>query len=261
MKRKTVSAAAGKPYKKRLHGSTKRSFVRTMVRAKPTVNLFSAMLPHYFRRSLADGVFSCSASGVVDVRDPTGALPPWLTFGTVAADYGGVATVSQFAFNVTPALIQLPSYQEFTNLFQRYQILKCTVKITPIMGDSFNAGAGSPLPYISSCLDYLDNTVVASQAGIDQYENKQEFLLDNQSNWSRSCVPKVAQSVYVSAVNTGYSSTGALGDNWLSTSASTNAAPHYGHKFYVRNFWSGGAGSGVGFRVQPILEFRLREAH
>lgn len=247
--------------KKYAKPAAKRANVRAMVRAKPRVDLFSSMLPHYFRRSFDDGVVHCSGAGTIGCTDSTGSTPGWYSQGTVAADVGGAATTGQFGFSVLPTLNLLPSPTELTNLFLRYQVTKITVKITPVMADAYNGSVGCPLPYVTSVIDYGDATPPATQRIADQYENAQQFQLTNDRTWSRSCRPKPASIVYNSAVSVGYGYVGQGADLWLDTGNGGADVPHYGPKFFVRNFFYQAAGGGIGFRIQPTFEFRMREAH
>jgi len=203
----------------------------------------------------------CSGAGALTVVDANGSAPLYLATTALTADYGGVPALSQFGLAITVALNHLPSYQEFTNLFERYKITKLTVKITPQMGDSYNAATGSAIPTINSVLDFTDSTPPVSQDAVNQYESLQTQLLTVDKPFSRSCCPKPASSMYVSAVNSGYSSTSKHDDIWLDCTAPSNAAPHYGMKFWVRNFFTGAAGGGIAFRISPFLEFALREPH
>lgn len=225
----------------------------------PQKNLYSSFLPHYFKRMLDDATIYTSGAMVVSAVTAAFAAPPWITLGPLLADQGGVANTAQFGFSVTPYLNALPGASEFISLFERYEILKLECKITPLMGDSYANGNGQ-VPTLYSVLDYTDGAALTSQAQTDQYENCQEFQLAASGGkpFFRSCVPKPSMQMFVSAVATGYGTPAA--PRWLDTVVPSSNIPHYGMKFYIRNWIASAANLGNAIRVQPTLYFRLREA-
>jgi len=220
-------------------------------------HLFSDMAEHSFCRYMDDATIVCSAANTVAFLTSAGTAPGWLTVGALATDV--VGSTSQFGFSITSFLSNVPGASEFTNLFERFQILKMEVEIKPVMGDSWNPNVGCLLPMFTSVLDFNDAAPPANFQVAQQYESAQEYQATQDRSFKRSCRPKVAQAVYLPGAGVlGFASNQNTNDIWVD-SANPNA-PHYGMKFFVRNFFTGAA-TAMGIRVQPKLWFKFRETH
>lgn len=212
--------------------------------------------PRYLKRAMLDGVFTTSGAGAVNVSDYSGAIPVWLSLGTVVADFGGSASGAlQYGFGVTASLSALPAAAEITTLFREFQIVKLELLIESIMGDSYNGAAGSPIAQINVAYDPSDNTPAASYPAQIQYANNKVYNLVNAHPIRRVCVPKPAIAAYSSAIATAYAYPTSSAAQWFD--CNVPLVPHYGYKCWVRNQINA-ANSGFGFRVTPILHIMMR---
>lgn len=211
--------------------------------------------PRYLKRPLLDGVFYTSALNTLTANDYSGSPPTWLSTTVVAADFNGSSSASmQYGWSVVATLAGLPNAAEITNFFREYQIVKMDLKIELCCGDSYNSGAGSPLCSINCAYDPSDNTPATSYPAQIQYANNKAFELVNGKPILRKCVPKSAQSVFSSAIATGYGySTGR--PLWLD--CNIPLVPHYAFKLWTRGQIAV-AGSGFAFRVTPTLHVMMR---
>jgi len=104
-------------------------------------------------------------------------------FGTVGA--GGTA----YAFT----LAQLPSFNEFTNLFDQYRVKKLTMHFIPRNStdslDTPTTNAGTGIMRLLTAVDYDDQVIPTTESQLLQYGSAQIALL--QSPKSVSWVPRV----------------------------------------------------------------------
>jgi hypothetical protein len=145
--------------------------------------------------------------------------------GSTAAD-----TLGALKFVLT----QLPSYTEFTTLFDQYRIARMEYTFLPY----FTIGTPSAYaPFIATAVDYDDGTAPASFAAIQQYENSR--VISAYNKFSVSYQPHIAIAAYSGAF-TSYANNRA---GWID-SAST-AVEHYGVKWVIGQC----SGSAQSFRV------------
>jgi len=208
-----------------------------------------------------DATFFCSGSGAVSVVTATGVPPGWIVLGPVSADASGSGSgnCGQFSWTLKAGLNNVPGGSEFVTLFERYQIVGMECKIVPIMGDSYNSAVGCPLPTIYAVEDYTDDAIIPSFSACQQYGQVKEYALSQNKAFVHSITPKASTLMYVGGALVGYQSSAHRSDMWLDTVGTGNAVPHYGLKFYVRNFLISAVGSGLGFRVTPTLYLKMRE--
>lgn len=253
----SYGAAAGKPFKRAKSTSKKALVGASRSKVYKSVDLYSPTLPHYFKRCLQDGVMYTNGALSVAVKDASGAVPTWLSLGTLAADQGGVSNTAQFGWSISPKFSDMVLYAEFGTLFERYQIVKMTVKIEVLMGDSYNSVA-SQLPYLYSVNDQTDATPPPTLGTIQQYPGVKDNTLSCEKPLFFTCYPQPATLLYNGGVSAGYGSPSHF-PQWLD-STSPNI-PHYGMKFYMRNWIASAANLGNAIRIQPTLYFKVKEAH
>lgn len=134
--------------------------------------------------------------------------------------FGGLAeTFLSYTFKLT----DLPNYQEFTNLFDRYRINKVTVTIIP----NWTANDANPItttervnPCIYSLIDYTEDGLPTSLN--DMFEDTQCKVTRGAKVHSRTFRPAILQQAFKSTITTGYQP--AWG-KWITTDDS--AMPYY----------------------------------
>lgn len=244
---------ARKRYKRR--SSKKVVTVRGRSRVPRGLDPYNGEATHCFKRFLDDAVVQCSGLGTYSILTSGGLPPPWAVLGVPFAD--AVGNTSQFGISVVTALNMVPGSSDFTTLFERFQIVKLVVTITPMVGDSFNAAYGSPVPSLLSVLDFNDAQVLGTaQQGLEHGTCK-AAQMSIEHPFVRSCQPKPAALMYgAGPMTSAYASTSGPDDTWLDTTHA--GAEHYGQKFYFRNFFTGAAANVYAFRIQPQIWFKLK---
>jgi len=125
------------------------------------------------------------------------------------------------------SLDQLPSYSEFTTLFDRYKITRVDIKfVCSFNGANIAIPATTPtsIPQLLSVHDYDDETALSQSADYYQYSTFRIDRLDRILNFS--LVPRVASAVYNGAF-TGY------GNSVMWLDMNSTGVRHYGFKFEV----------------------------
>ena len=257
-----MSAAAGGKYKRsRKSASSKKKYTRVTAKAvtskvlgiAPGRDPFAAMTPRFFKVNLEDTMIYCNAPGTVSNFDSNLAPVPWMNQGAAFADSTGAASALQFGFTIRAMLGDLYNKDEFINLFQSFAIQKMDIRITQTCGDSYG---GVILPTLYSAPDDNDSTVWASQHEVNGYQGVKEHAFGVDKPFMRTCYPKPSTELFINAVTSGYAVT--PGPIWVDTNSPNT--PHYGMKFYIRNFING-PNSGMALRVQPTLWFACRNPH
>lgn len=85
--------------------------------------LYSQDTVHYFMRDLADATVYVAPAGTLNILDNAGNAVPWLFNSGLGADWAPSAT-GQFGLAAQFAMAYIPSSQEYTALFNEYQITK-----------------------------------------------------------------------------------------------------------------------------------------
>lgn len=130
-------------------------------------------------------------------------------------------------------LSDLPSYTEFTSLFDSYRL--CAVKLTVIPYANSAEISTAQLPIVYSVIDYTDASVPSSANALMEYPYCRIQRMDRPYNLYIK--PKVADSLYQGAF-TGYG----MGKQWVSTASPD--VEHYGWKYGIE------CPSACGFRVR-----------
>lgn len=248
---KTMSA-----HSKKATRSLSKKTKAVVLRKPHTKKINLLYVPHHYKRVMPEGVMYSSAVNTVSVIDPGLAGPPgWLSLSGVSTDVGGVTATGQFGFSVTPYLSGVTDYLKLTNLYQRYQIEKMEIEIDLIVGESYN-GVASALPTLYSICDYGDAVAPTSLAAVSNFQNVVEHPMVLNSPFKRTFYPKAAASFYISAAATGY---GTMPPNTWFDNASPGI-PHYGPKFFIRNFNVSGLNTGMGLRIRPTLYLKFKDS-
>jgi hypothetical protein len=199
------------------------------------------------------------------VNNNTGTLG-WFNPSAAVGDVGnGPIQTAQWGGSIQiNGLSDLFNPTNFQNLFNEYQITRCEIAISLQNGNSAGAGAGggqaAPIPYLYWCEDPNDAGVPAGAGTVMEFGNVQHRLLTNDRPITISFVPKAAQVVYSSPL--GGLAYGYHANNkaiWLDTANPSFACPHYGIKFWFKDF--GASNSGVQIRIQPRLFFSCRRTN
>lgn len=110
-----------------------------------------------------------------------------------------------FAFTLNA----VPNYTEFTNLFDKYRIVKATINFRSnsqpqacgltAAGTTTGYGGGT-FYYVT---DYDDADAITLN-DIEQYPGRRSFLIGDQKAHTITCYPAFAKQIYQSAIATGY---------------------------------------------------------
>lgn len=138
------------------------------------------------------------------------------------------------------SLDSLPSYAEFTALYDQYRINAVVLKIkfmqqTPSQTEQI-AVPDIIQPICHWVVDYTDVGAPGSVDVLRQFGNYRQKAMRANSPIAIKLFPRFARANYRTAVTTGYSPA----RGWLET-ASPNV-PHYGVKMFVDAGWMGGTG-------------------
>jgi len=137
-------------------------------------------------------------------------------------------------------LAALPSYTEFTSLFDRYRIARVDIKFAcTFNGANVAIAATTPtsIPQLLSVVDLDDDTALTQSADYYQYSTFSVQRLDHVSKFSFT--PHVAVAVYNGAF-TGYGNT----EMWLDMGSTS--VKHYGFKFEVDPMFYGAGANTLG---------------
>lgn len=132
---------------------------------------------------------------------------------------------------VTFALGDLPSYTDFTSLYDMYRIVRVDFKFTGI----FNAVVTSKL-YVTS--DY-DGGAMTTLAEMSQRRHVERMISVDCPEFTFTVRPRVASSVLATA---GLSASGVT-STWVDLSTPT--VVHYGLQYYVLNYNTGAGGLNI----------------
>lgn len=159
-----------------------------------------------------------------------GTSDDFITFGTPAAESGTQTWAVPFACQFK--LAHTINNAEFTQLYDRYKILKARVKMINLSNVS-QVQQQSSLPTLVTVTDYDDATVptVTNLTGVNEmYQRQGVYERRFGGTQILSIRPRVAGTVYNSAVSSGYSSIRAP---WIDVNSPS--VPHYALKGIIRN--------------------------
>lgn len=150
-------------------------------------------------------------------------------------------------------LSDLPSYTEFTALFDQYRIMGVSIKWLAGFSESgMFTGPTAQLPNLLTVLDHDDGAILTTRDDYLQYKTFKEERLDKVL--TMEVVPRVATAVYNGAF-TGYAQ---VNDRpWLDTSSA--GIEHYGIKWGISFPVTAATSVSVGYLTVDFtfhLEFR-----
>lgn len=153
------------------------------------------------------------------------------------------------------ALSDLPSYTEFTSLYDQYQICAVKVEFTPKAGSAapLQSGTSGSVFFGSfhTAIDYDDNTPPASANELMQYGNYRRTR--QQQKHSRYIKPAWLAQTYETALTTGYAT---QWKKWLSTT--DPSIPHYGLKIVADPVTYTGTTSLLEMKYDVYIKYYLR---
>ena len=146
-------------------------------------------------------------------------------------------TENNFAFTLS----QLPQASTFSALYDAYRITKVELKFYPRSNvNAGNAGTNYTTTF-HTAIDYDDVSNLGSLNSLLQYQTLKSF--QSTKYCTRTVVPRVADSVYISGVSTGYAEN--KSNQWLDCASDT--VPHYGIRTWLGDV--GGLAGAVTFDV------------
>lgn len=167
---------------------------------------------------------------VTTIDAPTGALPLLGSF--------------QFAIN------DLPSYTEFTNLWDEFKICRITLHFVPrYMTNSIGSVAAYRVPMFAYIVDKNDANVPTSLDELLQYPACK--VTNGLKTLRISFVPRVSTYLYTGGAS-GYASKVSYVD------CNYPATLHYGFKYYFENTATGGANVICSYNIWASYKIRLR---
>lgn len=226
----------------------------------------SPLMPFQQMRLTQDALIYLDVAGSnVTVNGGAGLPSAWLGLTGSSADVsnGPIATYQFGGTLQVNGLSDLLFPANYQNLFNEYQIDKVDFEFSLECGNSAAAGGGagqaSPIPHVYYTVDPNDATLPATWATVAEFGACKHQLLLNEKGIHFAGVPRVAQQLYVSGLQTSYGYPARNRSLWIDTANPSIATPHYFGKFWVKNM--GGSNSGVQIRIQPRVYFSVRRTN
>lgn len=143
-------------------------------------------------------------------------------------NYITTSSIADTPFKLLSTLADVPSFTDFTNLFDQFRISGISVRIIPRFTQALQS-TGAPLPpgELFTCMDY-DGNGPTTLAGIQQYQNTK--MTRGHVVHKRFYKPAVLVAAYQSAIATSYVP---KWNQFIDTADS--ATPHYGLYGMVAN--------------------------
>jgi len=203
---------------------------------------------HANRRTLSNNVNLMTRPDVIPL-----VIRPRTYLITRAYEYGALSVNTTVPINValTFALSNMPSFSDFTALFDAFRIIQATVSFMPYQ-TVCNSVASFP-GYLHSVIDYDDSTPLSSVTQAEQYDTyKKNSLL---TSFTRVLHPAVSSAEYLTITTTGYSvaNRGFKGP-WIDSVS--NAIPYFGIKMISDQSQPTSAILATNVSVRLVIEFR-----
>jgi len=190
--------------------------------------------------------------------------PTWPSLSTFATGWG-LGSVSgdtfdgtyQFGVSAAFKLTDVISPQDFTDLFDRYKIVKVALKIMYQSNISNAHAASNLLPIINYSFDADDANVPPSLESVTTKGYVKNKILNANRPFSWVCKPRVDKVVYNNGVTTAFSSEKAC---WLD--CTSNAVEHFAFKAWVNNFPMGAGDATINAQltIQPIFYLAFKDS-
>lgn len=142
---------------------------------------------------------------------------------------GSVALSAGPTLCTGPVAVTMPSYSEYTALFDKYKILRYKITFIPRYNDATLSLAGMTAPVLNWVHDVDDDTVATNIDTLVQYPGMRSKVLLKPFSIVMK-YPCVSPEVYNGVVSTGY---GVKRSPWLNMAYPN--IPHYG----LKGMWSG----------------------
>lgn len=154
----------------------------------------------------------------------------------------GISTI-----NYGPGSVAMPNVSEFTNLFDQYKVLNCTVEFRPRFSE-IDGAVASTMPTIHWIYDIDDATAPGGMSDLMERTRVRSARLIRPvrlTMWR----PTVASPIYQSAIATSY---GPRTRPWIDVNNSS--VPHYGIKWVMQ----GSPGTSLIFDVRVRWKFMCK---
>lgn len=190
--------------------------------------------------------------GKVNLRTLTRAQNSNLTQITRCSDYGfynmGTAG-SDGLYGLSFKLSDLPSYTQFTALFDEYRIRAIKVYWLPCFNSNTTAGGQTTVPQLISAIDYDDASTPGSANVINSFDTcRVHGCLDKM--YSRTFKPSVALATYTTSF-AGYAQ---RQDQWID--CNSPGTTHYGLKWGMVDANNASSTWAHGLRATFYIDFR-----
>jgi len=215
---------------------------------------------HLIRRGLPD-VTMFGNGATITAANADGLAITWLSLGTQSADLASAPLLVQFGASINFQLAQIINAVELQNMFNEYQVVKMSVRMTLDCADAWTQGGGgnpSSLPSVYVAFDPNDSTPPPNTGTILQHGDARQYEFIHDRPITLTFYPRSAQQVYNTAmVGQGYAYPASNSSFWYDTAAPSDVIPFYGLKLRFRNVSAVNAG-GLAIRIQPTVLLRVR---
>jgi len=152
------------------------------------------------------------------------------------------------------SLNNVVNYTEFTNLFDTFSIASVDVSFlfTRNSSEMGSSAVGDLIPILVTANDYDDATAPALISDLFQYDSCHFHRLDQPLTVSFK--PRVAASLYLTAVTTAYSQPN--GKTWVD--AGNAGCPWYGLKWGIMGDMGGGIGANTIGYLTTIVRYHIQ---
>jgi hypothetical protein len=171
--------------------------------------------------------------------------------GTNANDFGGGF---QFGVSASFSLKDVIDFADFTDLFDRYKILKVVLKI--MYQTNIGSGSTSILPVMNYSFDCDDADIPTSQNDVSRKGYAKTKILNANRPFSWVCRPRISKQVY-DGNTPAYSSERPC---WLD--CTNTDVPHFAFKAWLRNCPAGNVDNNSQFSqitIQPVYYLALKD--
>lgn len=146
-------------------------------------------------------------------------------------------------------LDNLPTYTEYTTLFDSYKVKMVVLKVwSGIDSNDANGTTATSCGYLHHVHDYNDSNTLSSLDEYYQYSSYKCVPLNKAHGHVIILYPKLSVQYYKSALTTGY---GTTSSKWLDLTSSGTGIPHFGLKYGFE--W--GSGPAKNYRVTATVYF------
>lgn len=196
-------------------------------------------------------VVSYNALGASNIQvnvDSGGQTTP-LTVGSWSLDTSGVNLSNQFGGAFQFQLEDLPSYQDFTALFDQYRIDQVDIEVSNVHNSSTGTDAQQQMPTIIWAPDFDDAQVPTLASRLSERQRAKQWTFRGSGVPLKfSIKPRIAQPAYRDALTSPY----VVGPPAF-LNASYTDVPHFGVKFWMQNCYASAVPGGKGethFRIK-----------